>query len=166
MPTFRRLASMLAAGALAGAAVLGTPGTAAASEEVPTTPYCFTVDGSGVCVVFGLSVTKYPDTDTGDATVALSAQVGFYCPGLALRTCQAAGAIAPIEVGRTGVVAGDPRVEDRYITTLRVPEVCVPGGCVGPYLVPVYAPMVTGSVATLWLLGQDTSEACWLAACP
>jgi hypothetical protein len=164
MPTFRRLASMLAAGVVAGATVLGTPGTAVASEEVPTSPYCFTVDGTGFCVVLGLSITHYPDVNTADATVAMTAVVDSYCTGDL--GCADTIHLTPIEVGRTGVVGGNPGIGNTYVTTLRVPEVCVPGGCVGPYLVPVYAPMVTGDVATIWLLGQDTGEACWLAKCP
>ncbi len=164
MPLVRRALSAAATVLLAGAALVGSPATASAAEEVPTTPYCFTVDGTGFCVVLGVSVNHYPDADNGDATAALTANVGAYCTGKL--DCSSWIDFRPVEVGRTGVVVGDVAIDDVHVTTLRVPEVCVPGGCAGPYLVPVYAPMVTGDAATIWLLGQDTSEPCWLTVCP
>ncbi len=151
MSLFRRAATLLSAAALTGAALVGTAGTASAQDVIPDSPYCFTVDGSGVCVVLELTVA--PSPAQGDYTVALSVTTGFYCPNSMLATCNLLAFTATIPVGRTGAVPGNPTVGTVHVATLRVPEVCVPGGCFGPYLVPVDAPAVVGPVATIWVAG-------------
>lgn len=161
MPVLRRIASILTTGVLAGASVLGTGGTAQA-DDIPPSPYCFTVDGTGVCVALTASVTHSPDLNASDVTAALTVQVGVECPGIALLACRKLGAPRTVEVGRSGVVGGNPTIADTHITDVRVPEVCLGVTCAGPYTVPVYAPMVQGSVATVWVLGQSSADPCFV----
>ncbi|MDQ1713671.1 MAG: hypothetical protein QOE45_3121 [Frankiaceae bacterium] len=152
---FRRARNVLAVALLAAGAVTAAAGTASA-EALPQSPYCFTVDGSGVCIVLTLQVTPASDPiNTGDLTATASGQVGFYCPGKTAKTCQVLATIVPFEIGRSGLVLGNPTIGTRHVADLRVPQVCVPGGCVGPYIVPVDVPIVNDAVPEVWLDGGN-----------
>jgi hypothetical protein len=153
MSLFRRAATLLSAAALTGAALVGTAGTASAQDVIPNSPYCVTVDGSGVCIVLDLIVTHRPNAGLNDYTVALQIDTGFYCPNSMLATCNLLAFSGNVPVDRTGVVPGNPTVGTVHVTTLRVPEICVVGTCVGPVYVPVDAPAVVGPVATIWVAG-------------
>jgi hypothetical protein len=155
MSLFRRAATLLSAAALAGAALVGTAGTASAQDLVPSSPYCVTFDGSGVCLALTATFTHRPSAGAGDYTVALLVETGFYCPNSMLATCNLLAFQGSVPVGRTGVVPGNPSLGTVHVTTLRVPEVCVPGACAGPYYVDVDAPAVVGPVASIWVAGLE-----------
>ncbi|MDQ1713672.1 MAG: hypothetical protein QOE45_3122 [Frankiaceae bacterium] len=158
MSVFRRARNVLGVALLAAGLVTAAAGTASAqdlSQSIPQSPYCFTVDGSGVCIILTLHVDQGPDLLAGDATASLTGQIGFYCPGLNSALCNAVGSLGPISVGRSGAVAGNPTVGITHIADVRVPQVCVPGGCFGPYFVPVDAPTVNGPIAELWVNGRQ-----------
>jgi hypothetical protein len=156
MSVFRRARNAAAVALLATGVLAGTAGTASA-QALPQSPYCFTVDGAGVCIVLTLHVTG---TNTpGDLTASIDGQIGFGCPGLTLEACDLLGAIAPFHVGRTGVEVGNPNVTMQHLRDVRVPEVCVPGACYGPYFVPVDRPVVNDGPA-VWVNGSKPLEFC------
>jgi hypothetical protein len=147
---FRRARNAAAVALLAVGVLAGTTGSASA-QAIPQSPYCFTVDGDGVCIVLTLQV--WATNTPGDYTVSIDGQAGFYCPGLNIKACDLIGAIAPFHVGRSGVVAGNPTVGTTHVIDVRVPEVCVPGACFGPYIVPVDRPTVSNGPA-VWVNGR------------
>jgi hypothetical protein len=158
---FRRARNAAAVALLAAGVLAGTTGSASA-QAIPQSPYCFTVDGDGVCVILTLQVVG--SNTPGDYTASISGQVGFSCPGVALQACRYLGAIAPFEVGRTGVVTGNPTVGTTHVIDLRVPEVCVPGSCFGPYIVPVDRPTVSNG-PEVWVGGNQPGEAVICLTC-
>jgi hypothetical protein len=150
---FRRVLTICAAAVVATVA-LAVP--ASASQPIPQSPYCFTVDGSGVCLIVTNTIDHRPDTLNGDYTAADTVTVGFYCPGTSTVSalCAAIGAIAPISIRRTGVVSRPSTIGTLHVTTVRVPQICTPLGCNGPTFVDVNVPWVYTDVE-VWVLGGN-----------
>jgi hypothetical protein len=154
---FRRVLTLCSA-AIVAAVALAVP--ASASQPIPQSPYCFTVDGSGVCLVVTNTIDHSPGSTPGDLTAADTVTVGFYCPGISTVSalCAALGAMAPITIRRTGVVYNPSTIGTLHVTTVPVPQICTPLGCNGPSFVDVDVPWVYTDVE-VWVLGGNPLDA-------